>query len=143
MNGQPDAFEDGSESHLHPEPSRATTAERGFSIGVDGAGSGTSVKAFSVQPSEVNFERDATTGEGLDGYQGEVEEESKDWRDLPMLVKLDSMYLLMEWQFQNPMRLRTLMRSDDENASWVRLLPFFFTSASDLYYLHLYSVSNP
>lgn len=49
-------------------------------------------------------------------------EESKDWLDLPMLVKLDSMHLLTEWQFQNPIRLRTIMKSDDETATWVRPL---------------------
>lgn len=48
-------------------------------------------------------------------------EESRDWLDLPMLVKLDSMHLLTEWQFQNPTRLRTLMKSDDETATWVSL----------------------
>ena len=42
-----------------------------------------------------------------------------DWLRLPMLQKLDSMHLLTEWQFQHPMRLRTLMKNDDENASWV------------------------
>ena len=46
-------------------------------------------------------------------------EESKDWLELPMLEKLDSMHLLTEWQFQNPHRLRQLMKSDDEYASWV------------------------
>lgn len=46
-------------------------------------------------------------------------EESKDWLELPMLDKLDSMHLLTEWQFQNPHRLRQIMKSDDEYASWV------------------------
>lgn len=46
-------------------------------------------------------------------------EPAKDWLDLPMLVKLDSMHLLVEWQFQNPMRLRNLMKFDDEGATWV------------------------
>lgn len=51
--------------------------------------------------------------------QEEEQQESKDWLDLPMLAKLDSMHLLTEWQFQNPTRLRTLMKSDDEDATWV------------------------
>jgi hypothetical protein len=42
-----------------------------------------------------------------------------DWLGLSMIQKLDSMHLLTEWQFQHPMRLRTLMKSDDEDASWV------------------------
>lgn len=46
-------------------------------------------------------------------------EESKNWLDLPMLVKLDSMHLLTEWQFHNPQRVRTLMKDDDEGALWV------------------------
>lgn len=45
--------------------------------------------------------------------------ETKNWLDLPMLEKLDSMHLLTEWEFQNSARLRTLMKSDDEMAAWV------------------------
>jgi hypothetical protein len=45
-----------------------------------------------------------------------------DWFDLPMLSKLESMHTLAEWQFQNPMRLRTIMKTDDEAALWVRFL---------------------
>ena len=53
--------------------------------------------------------------------EGEEEtEESKDWLELPMLDKLDSMHLLTEWQFQNPYRLRQLMKDDDDMANWVR-----------------------
>ncbi|KAF9020933.1 hypothetical protein BDZ89DRAFT_1071853 [Hymenopellis radicata] len=51
--------------------------------------------------------------------QDENVAESKDWRDLTMLEKLDSIHLLMEWQFQNATRLRTLMKSDDDYATWV------------------------
>ena len=47
---------------------------------------------------------------------------SRDWADLSMMEKLECMHTVMEWHFQNPLRLRTLMRSDDEYASWVRLL---------------------
>jgi hypothetical protein len=45
--------------------------------------------------------------------------DSKDWLDLPMLAKLDSMHHLIEWQFHNPIRLRTIMKDDDETAQWV------------------------
>ncbi len=48
-----------------------------------------------------------------------VERESNNWFKLSMIQKLDSMHLLTEWHFQHPMRLRTLMKSDDEDASWV------------------------
>jgi hypothetical protein len=47
------------------------------------------------------------------------QEESKNWLELPMLVQLDSMHLLTEWQCQNPQRLRTIMKNDDETALWV------------------------
>jgi hypothetical protein len=47
---------------------------------------------------------------------------SIDWFDLPMLSKLESMHDLAEWQFQNPMRLRTIMKTDDEAALWVSFL---------------------
>ena len=49
----------------------------------------------------------------------EKKDVSVDWFDLPVLAKLDSMHLVTEWQFQNPTRLRMLMRSDDELATWV------------------------
>ena len=48
-----------------------------------------------------------------------AQDEPKDWADLSMLEKLDSMHIVTEWHFQNPLRLRQLMRSDDETASWV------------------------
>jgi len=42
------------------------------------------------------------------------------WLELPMPTKLESLYTLVEWQFQNPLRLRSQMKDDDENAQWVR-----------------------
>lgn len=60
----------------------------------------------------------------------------KDWSDLSFLEKLDSIHTVMEWHFQNPLRFRQTMRSDDEEASWVRnfspcqyLFLIFFLSA--------------
>lgn len=55
----------------------------------------------------------------MDDQHEAENEESTDWLDLPMLAKLDSMYLLTEWQFHNPIRLRSLMKTDDETAQWV------------------------
>lgn len=49
----------------------------------------------------------------------EPKEQSHDWRDLPMLAKLESMHTVAEWHFQNPTRLRMTMKSDDEYAQWV------------------------
>jgi hypothetical protein len=48
----------------------------------------------------------------------------EDWLDLPMLVKLDSMHALIEWQFQKPLRLRAIMKNDDEVAEWVSSSPY-------------------
>lgn len=45
--------------------------------------------------------------------------ESKNWLDLSMQEKLDSMHLLTEWQFQTPQRLRSIMKDDGEHARWV------------------------
>ena len=50
---------------------------------------------------------------------------SIDWLHLSMLTKLESMHTLIEWQFQHPMRLRNIMKSDDELALWVRSIPLF------------------
>ncbi|KAJ3734153.1 hypothetical protein DFJ43DRAFT_1130808 [Lentinula guzmanii] len=62
------------------------------------------------------------------------EEESKDWLSLPMLEKLDSLHLLTEWQFQNPARVRTLMKSDDDQASW-RIEPIGYDVKRNAYWL--------
>ncbi|KDR79058.1 hypothetical protein GALMADRAFT_244816 [Galerina marginata CBS 339.88] len=62
------------------------------------------------------------------------QEESVDWFDLPMMTKLESMHTLAEWQFQNPTRLRTIMKSDDEFASW-RIEPTGYDSKRNAYWL--------
>jgi hypothetical protein len=54
-----------------------------------------------------------------DSYSSE-KDTSINWLHLPMLSKLDSMHTLIEWQFQHPARLRSIMKSDDESALWVR-----------------------
>ncbi|KAF9493388.1 hypothetical protein BDN71DRAFT_1508624 [Pleurotus eryngii] len=58
----------------------------------------------------------------------------KDWLQLPMLEKLDSMHLLTEWQFQNPTRLRQIMKTDDEAATW-RVEPIGFDVRKNAYWL--------
>ncbi|KAG6825696.1 hypothetical protein H0H92_002791 [Tricholoma furcatifolium] len=105
LNGEADVDEE----NRIPDSTRASTIERGFSLEA-------STKGVSVQPSEID---------SIHLKQSSVleeEGETKDWMDLPMLTKLDSMHLLTEWQFHNATRVRTLMRSDDENASW-RAIP--------------------
>ncbi|KAJ8456834.1 hypothetical protein ONZ45_g18560 [Pleurotus djamor] len=59
---------------------------------------------------------------------------AKDWFKLSLLEKLDSMHLLTEWQFQNPTRLKQVMKSEDENASW-RIEPIGFDSKKNAYWL--------
>jgi len=67
------------------------------------------------QPSLEDAERDfAAQSSGTQQNNG-----PDDWFKLSMIQKLDSMHLLTEWHFQHPIRLRTLMKSDDEEASWV------------------------
>lgn len=90
-----------------PESTRASTLERGLSVDVTS-------KALSMQPSEPESEGPPPLSLSAE------QEESKDWRDLPMLTKLTSLHSLAEWQFHNPTRLRTLMRNDDDTATWVR-----------------------
>lgn len=58
---------------------------------------------------------------------------SINWLQLPMLSKLESMHTLIEWQFQHPMKLRNIMKSDDELALWVR---YFSVFLSTLTYVH-------
>lgn len=65
------------------------------------------------------------TEDPLNNEEGKTEEEETrpttvDWSSLDIPHKLDSLHTLVEWQFQNPLRLRGLMKSDDETASWVR-----------------------
>jgi hypothetical protein len=121
-------------AQLEPESTRASTIERGVSE------SEVDSKGLSVQPSGLDTragtvdgtEREDTQGL-LDQPQNGDQEESKDWLELPMLTKLDSMHLLTEWQFQNPTRLRTLMRADDDTATWVRPNPFLYFSMLTIY----------
>ncbi|KAG6850263.1 hypothetical protein H0H93_015815 [Arthromyces matolae] len=103
------------------DSTRASTLERGCSVDASFPGP-------SVQPSESGFAH--LKGSSI----VEESEESKDWLDLPMLTKLDSMHRLAEWQFQNPTRLRTLMRSDDDDASW-RIEPIGYDSKKNAYWL--------
>lgn len=72
--------------------------------------------AKSEPPEEVLVKKEDTV-ESV--QENEEQEESKDWCDLPMLVKLDSLHFLIEWQCQNPHRLRSIMKDDDEGAQWV------------------------
>ncbi|KAH8093710.1 hypothetical protein BXZ70DRAFT_376563 [Cristinia sonorae] len=74
--------------------------------------------------------RGAANGEPQFQFQGET----KDWLNLPLLEKLDSLHLLMEWQFQNPTRLRQIMRDDDDTAQW-RVEPIGYDAKTNAYWL--------
>ncbi|KAF9048495.1 hypothetical protein BJ165DRAFT_1023939 [Panaeolus papilionaceus] len=66
-------------------------------------------------------------------HQGPDGGESLDWTKLPMLSKLDSIHSLIEWQFQNPTRLRQIMKDDDEVALW-RIEPIGYDSKRNAYW---------
>ncbi|KIP10978.1 hypothetical protein PHLGIDRAFT_125116 [Phlebiopsis gigantea 11061_1 CR5-6] len=62
------------------------------------------------------------------------EVESKNWLDLSMLEKLDSLHLVTEWQFQNPHRLRSLMKDDGDHGLW-RVEPIGYDTKQNAYWL--------
>ena len=64
-------------------------------------------------------EADPVAVNETNGIEEESPPETRDWADLSMLEKLESVHTVMEWHFQNPLRLRGIMRSDDDTASWV------------------------
>ncbi|KAJ6448937.1 hypothetical protein C8R45DRAFT_1045711 [Mycena sanguinolenta] len=106
------------------------TLERGEDTAEDDNGPG----AAASDGSRANTEEKTTPAPDLDLQEEEERQETKDWLELPMLAKLDSMHLLTEWQFQNPTRLRTLMKSDDEDATW-RIEPIGYDAKSNAYWL--------
>ncbi|KAI5119001.1 hypothetical protein M0805_004411 [Coniferiporia weirii] len=59
---------------------------------------------------------------------------TKNWADLTMLEKLESIHTVIEWHFQTPLRLRTVMRSDDDVASW-RIEPIGYDAKRNSYWL--------
>lgn len=58
-----------------------------------------------------------------------------DWFSLDPPAKIDSLHCLLEWFFQNPerVRVRHLMRDDDEHAHW-RLEPIGYDEDRDAYW---------
>ncbi|KXN84561.1 hypothetical protein AN958_12307 [Leucoagaricus sp. SymC.cos] len=76
----------------------------------------------------------AATQDIEDGSKYDGNQVSADWFALSVLAKLESLHLLTEWQFQNATRLRTLMRSDDEFATW-RHEPIGYDSKRNAYWL--------
>ena len=73
-----------------------------------------------VEEEDAKVPKKESDDQHVQSPKAEEEEESKDWLELPMMEKLDSLHLVIEWQFQNPYRLRQLMKDDDDGANWVR-----------------------
>jgi hypothetical protein len=102
-------------------------SERGVSIIETVASLGELTPAASTPLNELSSTRQSSVAEELRAsriskdtdLEVYPEQKSTDWFDLPMLAKLESMHTVTEWQFQNPTKLRTIMKSDDEYAAWV------------------------
>ncbi|KAJ3559421.1 hypothetical protein NM688_g348 [Phlebia brevispora] len=71
-------------------------------------------------------------GVGEDGLP--QPDEPKDWFDLSLFTRLDSLHLLTEWQFQNPHRLRQIMKDDGDAAQW-RHEPIGYDAKTNAYWL--------
>ncbi|KAH7919365.1 hypothetical protein BV22DRAFT_1023125 [Leucogyrophana mollusca] len=136
-----------------PESSRASTAPRdlstapsagprqdeNFAVPKDAPSDG-----FESSAANNDLARDDSTHSSAkleaagvlaeEAEQRDEPEKSLDWLDLPMLAKLDSLHILQEWQFQNPHRLRTLMKDDDESAQW-RIEPIGYDAKRNAYWL--------
>lgn len=87
-----------------------------------------SVRNLSAKPEKADETYDSV----------DVEDEPRDWMDLPMLDKLESMHTVAEWHFQNPLKLRQIMHSDDEDASWVCcvLLIYWYLQLLNIFAAH-------
>ena len=85
------------------------------------AAEGTETPQKKVEDEDEAVIDDAVKMEnGVDAQTIPPPDEPKDWFELPLLTKLDTLHLLTEWQFQNPHRLRTIMKDDGDAAQWVR-----------------------
>ncbi|KAJ7454864.1 hypothetical protein FB451DRAFT_1049218 [Mycena latifolia] len=117
-----------------PTPGPADDAEDAADVDMDGDEKRASELPSGSRANTEEKDAPAPEQDNPDEEQHEEQQASTDWRDLPMLTKLDSMHLLTEWQFQNPTRLRTLMKSDDEDATW-RIEPIGYDAKSNAYWL--------
>ncbi len=84
----------------------------------DSKGEVTNAESLKDNATKIE-ESDSAVVSGVNDGEEDVQPESKDWADLDMLEKLESIHMVMEWHFQNPLRIRGIMRSDDDYASWV------------------------
>lgn len=72
-------------------------------------------QAVKPEASKDELLQDDATG------KADLPPESKSWMDLTMLEKLVALHRLTEWQFDNPHRLRQLMKDDGDSGLWVCL----------------------
>lgn len=84
------------------------------------------VKASSPSPIDDDIDEQKGPNSGKDAVRLEDPDgkhdspaESKDWADLTMKQKLVALHMLTEWQFDNPHRLRQLMKDDGDGGHWV------------------------
>lgn len=87
----------------------------------DGISSSPTSPVPKLEGNVADEQQDPQSIANNDDLKNAVEDQrrQKDWSELTMLEKLESMHTLAEWHFMNPTRLRSLMRSDDEYANWV------------------------
>lgn len=57
------------------------------------------------------------------------EDEPISWGDLDMMVQLELIFTLCEWQFSGPARLRSMM-NEESDVDWASLLSHHFTMLS-------------
>jgi hypothetical protein len=96
-------------------------SKAGVSIGnINSAAPTPSNELNSTRQSSLTQDRRASSTFNDIDNDLHLQQKSTDWFDLPMLAKLESMHTVAEWHFQNPTKLRTIMKSDDEFATWVR-----------------------
>lgn len=100
-----------------------------------GEQSADNVKEEEPEDSKRSLQGDGEVGgEKLGSENNTQSPESRNWLDLSMLEKLDSLHLLTEWQFQNPHRLRQIMKDDGEHGLW-RLEPLGWDGKMNTYWL--------
>ncbi|KAF9067222.1 hypothetical protein BDP27DRAFT_1329180 [Rhodocollybia butyracea] len=135
----PEPIKDETDSVASPEPEPESTK-----MEEDVDETSTREHSMSVLKDEVKSEngsmppttRKTTTEEPNEEPPSDdaPEQESRDWMSLSMLDKLDSLHLLTEWQFQSPHRVRTLMKTEDDQASW-RIEPIGYDAKRNAYWL--------
>ncbi|GJE85675.1 hypothetical protein PsYK624_017540 [Phanerochaete sordida] len=92
------------------------------------------VKEEEVENSKASVKDEDEVREEKQAAEDIQPEESRNWLDLSMIEKLDTLYTVQEWQFQNPHRLRQIMKDDGDHGLW-RHEPLGFDAKSNHYWL--------